>query len=321
MAGSTFGSVDDTFLAWDAGNNRMGFTKKSGNAGFIAHASATPLVIARSGSTSIIASNTFTTEITVATTGNLLLGGLTTDGTGVLQFPAATTSAGGATFGDVNLFQSSSGTMAFTSASAILAQLRIYSVGTQGSQISFGYNNSTTTKGAITYNGIATDAMEFKTAGTTALTLDSGQLIQVAKTISSYNGVATSGWGVPAIQASGRATAQSAANASISTYTVGAADGSFEVSANMNVTAATVLSTTLQVSYTDESNTARSMILPVQQLGGSFIAGGLITATGAWESATMHIRCKASTAITVLTAAGTFNTVTYTAEGLIRQLK
>lgn len=151
--------------------------------------------------------------------------------------------------------------------------------------------------------------------GTTTLT---GAATLTAK-ISTYNNVATAGWGVPAIQNVGRVTAQSAANASIATYTCGAADGTFDVSANMNVTVSTAISTTLTVTYTDESNTARTMILPVQQLTGSFIAGGLISGTGAWETPVMHIRVKASTAITVLTAAGTFTGVTYTAEGRIIQ--
>lgn len=138
--------------------------------------------------------------------------------------------------------------------------------------------------------------------------------------ITTYNNVATAGMGVVAIRAAGRVTAQSAANASISTFTVGAADGSFEVSANMNVTAATALVTTLTCTYMDESNTARTMIFPVAQLAGSFIAAGAITGTGAWESPVLHIRCKAATAITILTSAGTFNTVTYTAEGIIKQV-
>ncbi len=49
------------------------------------------------------AATVFTTNATArgrfSAAGNLLLGGLTTDGTGVLQFPAATTSAGGIAFG------------------------------------------------------------------------------------------------------------------------------------------------------------------------------------------------------------------------------
>lgn len=137
--------------------------------------------------------------------------------------------------------------------------------------------------------------------------------------VTTYNGIVTAGFGVPAIVGYGRVTAQAAANASIATYTVGGADGSFEVSGNLNATAVTVLATTLTCTYTDESNTARTMILPVQQLGGSFIAGGAITSTGAWETPTMHIRCKAATVITLLTSTGTFSGVTYTAEGVIKQ--
>lgn len=134
-----------------------------------------------------------------------------------------------------------------------------------------------------------------------------------------YNSLATAGLGLPVIVAYARATAQSAANASIVTYTVGAADGTFEVSANVNVTAVTVLATTLTCTYTDESNTSRSMILPIQQLAGSLIAAGAITATGPWHAPVIHIRAKAATVITVLTSAGTFTGVTYTAEGLIKQ--
>lgn len=137
--------------------------------------------------------------------------------------------------------------------------------------------------------------------------------------ITSYNAVTTAGYGVPIVVAAGRVTAQSAANASIATYTVGAADGSFEVSANMNVTASAGLATTLTCTYTDEASAARTMIMPITQLSGSFIAAGAITGTGAWETPTMHIRCKAATAITILTSAGTFTTVTYTAEGIIKQ--
>lgn len=145
--------------------------------------------------------------------------------------------------------------------------------------------------------------------------------LYLGSAIKQIGGITTSGVvGAPAIVATGRVTAQNAANASISTFTVGAADASFEVSANMNVTAAAVLVTTLTCTYTDESNTARTMILPVMQLSGSFIAAGAITGTGAWVTPTIHIRCKAATAITILTSTGTFTTVTYTAEGIIRQL-
>lgn len=118
-----------------------------------------------------------------------------------------------------------------------------------------------------------------------------------------------------------RVTAQSAANASICTVTVfSGADQSFHVSMNMNVSASTTLVTTMTCTYTDENSNARTMIFPVTQLSGSFIAAGAVTGTGAWETPVLHIRCKANTAITLLTSAGTFTGVTYTAEGLITQV-
>lgn len=150
--------------------------------------------------------------------------------------------------------------------------------------------------------------------------INTGGTLVVGGKTTSYNGVATAGWGTPAIQGAGRVTAQAAANATISTYTVGAADGSFQVSANMNVTVSTALTTTMTCTYTDESNTSRVMVMPVQQLTGSFIAAGAITGLGAWESPVMHIRCKAATTITIGTTAGTFTGVTYTAEGIIIQV-
>lgn len=171
---------------------------------------------------------------------------------------------------------------------------------------------------------VATDgtAKLLSRAGADTATFNAN-VIKTTGVISAGNLTPSGLTGVPVIVATGRVTAQSAANASISTFTVGAADASFEVSANLNVTASTVLTTTLTCTYTDESNTARSMIFPIQSLAGSFIAAGAITGAGAsvWESPVMHIRCKAATVITILTSTGTFTGVTYTAEGTIKQTK
>lgn len=142
-------------------------------------------------------------------------------------------------------------------------------------------------------------------------------LNQTGSVVSLPSGLAFSS--PPNLVASGRATAQAAANASVATFTVGAADGSFQVWMNMNVTAATGIATTMTCTYTDESNAARTMIFPVQQVAGTLVAAGAVTATGAWETVVMPIRCKAATVITLLTAAGTFTGVTYTVEGFICQ--
>lgn len=187
--------------------------------------------------------------------------------------------------------------------------------------VALAFNGDAGTTGKVLIGG--TTGAWTASPSLTALTLSGNAglatITQTGKT-TSYNGVATAGLGLPVIVAYGRVAAQSAANASIVTYTVGASDGSFEVSANLNATAVTVLVTTLTVTYTDESNAARSMILPIQQLAGSLIAAGAITATGPWHAPVCALRAKAATAITILTSAGTFSGVTYTAEGMIKQV-
>ncbi len=138
--------------------------------------------------------------------------------------------------------------------------------------------------------------------------------------ITKYNNINTTGWGTPAIYGTGRSTAQTAAVASVATYTVGAADGSFRVSANVLVTTATLHNFTVTCAYTDEGNTARTMTLPFSVLAGTFVTA-ITNASGAvpYEGIPVHIRCKASTAITIATT-GTFTTVTYNVEGSIEQI-
>lgn len=155
-------------------------------------------------------------------------------------------------------------------------------------------------------------------AGLFTRTVATGTITQTDKT-TTYNNIATAGNGLVAIVKATRVTAQSAANSSICTYTAPASDGSYEVSMNLNASAVTAMSASLNCDYTDEGNTARTMIFPVQSLAGNFVTGGLITATGPYETPVMHIRVKASTAITLYTSTGTYTGVTYTAEGIIKQ--
>lgn len=144
--------------------------------------------------------------------------------------------------------------------------------------------------------------------------------------VSKYKGnIATAGYGVAPIYGYGDVSAATnVGTASIATYTNGAADGTFEVGCNINVTTSTTHSFSCDVTYTDEGNTSRTLVLPVAQLAGSFVASGLITnvtGAGPYESPVMTIRAKASTAITVRTSAGgTFTTVVYNARGAIKQI-
>jgi len=128
--------------------------------------------------------------------------------------------------------------------------------------------------------------------------------------------------GVPVIRAYGRSTAQVAAVASVATFTVGAADGTFEVSANVNVTTATTHTFGIEIAYTDETNAARIQNPEFSLIGGNFTnsisnTNGVATYVGV----VYHIRAKAATSITIRTqAAGTYTTVVYNVEGLIKQV-
>lgn len=118
----------------------------------------------------------------------------------------------------------------------------------------------------------------------------------------------------------GRVTGQTAAASSVASLTVGTSDASYYVSGNVNVTASVTHNFTLQLSYTDETNAGRTVTMSVQQVGGTIITAITnVTGVGAYEGVPLHIRAKAGTAITVLTA-GTFTSVTYNVEGHIAQI-
>lgn len=155
---------------------------------------------------------------------------------------------------------------------------------------------------------------------TEAMRINNSQNLLLVSTISQYNNVATAGYGVPSIYAAGRLTAKTAAQATVATYTVGVADGSFIISANVLVTTSTTHSFSVQCDYTDEGNTARTVTMNVQQLAGTFVTSITnLTGAGPYEGVPFHIRAKASTAITVKTT-GTFTSVTYNVEGVIAQI-
>lgn len=115
-----------------------------------------------------------------------------------------------------------------------------------------------------------------------------------------------------------RKTGQTAA-VNLATYTVGASDATYLVSANVLVTTSTVHAFTVTCSYTDEGNTARVLTLQFSSLAGAFVTS-IANAAGTvpYEGAPLHIRCKASTTIIIGSAAGgTYTTVAYNIEGRI----
>lgn len=197
------------------------------------------------------------------------------------------------------IIASSTLTTAATGTHAWIANLSINTLGT----VTGG--GATTTNTATVYIGAAT------TGGT------NNYALALAGTTGLYNNIKTAGWGTPAIYGSGRSTAQTAAVASVATYTVGAADGSFLVSANANITAFVAGTFNVTVAYTDETNTAQTLKLNFSSVTGTL--GIALAAVGPFEGIPAHIRCKASTAITVATS-GTFTSLTYNVEAVITQI-
>jgi hypothetical protein len=168
--------------------------------------------------------------------------------------------------------------------------------------------------------GLANAASVAITGGTIAGVTVSTSTLSSPTITGTVNGVTQAGQGLPVIVARGRATAQTAAVASVATVTVGAADASFEVSGNILITASTTHGIFLQVTYTDEGNTARTMNIPLGALGGTFSTNAA-NAAGAvpHAGAVVTIRAKAATAVTVLTS-GTFTSVTYNVDAVIKQV-
>lgn len=136
----------------------------------------------------------------------------------------------------------------------------------------------------------------------------------------SINSITLAGNGVGMIVATGRSTAQAGAVGSVTTYTP-TADASFEITGNILVTTATTHSFTMTCAYTDEGNTARTLTLPFVNVAGSAIVNTVANAAGAvpYMGIPVRIRAKASTAITLATT-GTFTTVVYNVEGLIKRM-
>lgn len=159
------------------------------------------------------------------------------------------------------------------------------------------------------------------TTGTAQNALVNAFVLSPAGLATTYNSIATTGQGVPAIYGYARVAAQAAA-ATFSTYTVGASDGTFLVSANVLITASTLHNFTVTCSYIDEGNTPRVVTLQFSNLAGTFVTA-IANAAGTvpYEGVPLHIRCKASTAITIASAAGgTYTTVTYNGESSITQI-
>lgn len=179
--------------------------------------------------------------------------------------------------------------------------------------------------GASTNYALVTDGgnVGFGTVNPPALvSIGSGNLttIDSTGTFTKYNSETVMGNGVASIQSYQRASNGQTGATSLTAYTVGGADETLEITANINVTTATVHNFSVTCTYTDETNTSRTATLPFSSLTGSILntitnAGG----TGPYEGISVHIRAKASTNVTLATT-GTFTTVAYNFEGIVKRM-
>lgn len=138
--------------------------------------------------------------------------------------------------------------------------------------------------------------------------------------VSTYQGVNTAGWGIPAIYGSGRLTTQ-ADTATIATYTP-STDGTFLISGNVLVLASGSHAFNMTCIYTDENGTSRTQTMPFTLPIGSTIVTSIDNANGTipYTGLGLKIRVLANSAITIQTT-GTFTSVTYNAEADIVQVK
>ena len=298
--------IDGTAINAIAGNTRIGGTTDPTVALDVTGAA---LISSTLGVTGTVSANTIT--VLSGTTATVYNATATT----VNAFGAATTLALGAgsgtmTVGNATLTLTNATTVNVNGASPTLAS------SSTGTLTLFNTNLLTVNAfGAATTIGIGA------TTGTTTINND----LAVADQVASVGGVTTAGnFGVPLVVAYGRSTAQTAAVASVATFTVGASDGTFEVSGNVRVTTSTNYTFDLRVVWTDEESVERDWMFSFTNSTGStapFTAtsGGGGVGTTPMRGIPLLIRCKASTAITIKTS-GTFTTVTYNVEGVIKQI-
>ena len=136
-----------------------------------------------------------------------------------------------------------------------------------------------------------------------------------------YKGIVTQGWGTPVIYGSGRVSAATASTANIASYTVGSSDGTFFVSANVNVTTTGTFSLITNCAYTDETGTSRTLALPLMNPSGTIVSSGSITTSvQPWVGLPVRIRAQAGSTITISATASRVSGV-WNAEGDIIQVK
>ncbi len=152
-------------------------------------------------------------------------------------------------------------------------------------------------------------------SGGVILAQDLNQLLSIAVPASAPSAL-------PLLAKRGRVTAQTAAATVMAAYTVpAAADATFLICANIQVTVGTTYSIQMSCNYTDEAGNIVGQILAFELLAGTFLATltNVTFGVGGAGAVVIPIRAKANTTVTVVTI-GTFTTISYHAEASIFQL-
>ncbi len=194
--------------------------------------------------------NGATHQVSFTSGGHILLDGLTTDGTGVLQFPASTTSAGGISAGtDTFLYRSG-------------AQKWVFTCGTQlietDSSGSLAVLRHTGTNGSLTIGA----SIALNPNNATALTLSSTQQVSVAKTFIT----------TPSALTYASPTSVDVTLASCFTVTTVNATGSV----TFNATAGGTAGQEMTILITNDATSAKTITF-----GTNFLSTGTLTASAA----------------------------------------
>lgn len=169
------------------------------------------------------------------------------------------------------------------------------------------------TRALVAVGDISTSGKYIAAGGNGATGVDSVGTVFTGGIATTVGSVAT-----PRIVGNARMTGRTAAQA-LATLTVGASDTTFQVSANVNITAVAVASFQVTCTYTDETSTSRTLVLNFSQISGTLVQ--TLTAalgTGAYEGVPLQIRAKTGTTI-IIASTGTFTSVTYNLEERIIQ--
>lgn len=251
------------------------------------------------------------TAATSPTAGAVIVGGGIATG-------AASWFTGNLTFNAAATIGTSTGTLTFTSTSTneivFSSGNRTHIGGTANAVTAGGTNDLYIFNGVAPVGTIANGYSIYSASGNPVILNSAGHTITVPAP-------AVTGASVPLTVVDSRSTAQTGAVASVAAYTVGTADATLVVSANVLVTTATDHSFTVTCAYTDEGNTARTLTLSFTLVAGGSLVTSVANANGAvpYMGVVQQIRCKASTTVTIATT-GTFTTVTYNVEGLISKV-